>query len=98
MLIKALLVAVWAGICAWDQYGPHLGFRKPLLAGAVTGLILGDLTQGLIIGATLELMWLGSTRCYFRFSSWCSNWYFIRRWRSNWCSCCNSSFIISSTT
>ena len=80
MLIKALLVAVWAGICAWDQYGPHLGFRKPLLAGAVTGLILGDLTQGLIIGATLELM------------------YFIRRWRSNWCSCCNSSFIISSTT
>ena len=54
MLIKALLVAVWAGICAWDQYGPHLGFRKPLLAGAVTGLILGDLTQGLIIGATLE--------------------------------------------
>ena len=59
MLIKALLVAVWAGICAWDQYGPHLGFRKPLLAGAVTGLILGDLTQGLIIGATLELMWLG---------------------------------------
>ncbi|MBS4803532.1 MAG: PTS sugar transporter subunit IIC [Clostridium sp.] len=59
MLIKAILVAVWAGICAWDQYGPHLGFRKPLLAGAVTGLILGDLRQGLIIGATLELMWLG---------------------------------------
>ena len=59
MLIKALLVAAWAGLCAWDQYGPHLGFRKPLLAGAVTGLILGDLTQGLIIGATLELMWLG---------------------------------------
>lgn len=59
MLIKAILVAIWAGICAWDQYGPHLGFRKPLLAGAVTGLILGDLRQGLIIGATLELMWLG---------------------------------------
>ena len=59
MLIKAILVAIWAGICAWDQYGPHLGFRKPLLAGAITGLILGDLRQGLIIGATLELMWLG---------------------------------------
>lgn len=59
MLIKALIVALWAGLCAWDQYGPHFGFRKPLLAGAVTGLILGDLTQGLIIAATLELMWLG---------------------------------------
>ena len=59
MLIKAILVAIWAGFCVWDQYGPHLGFRKPLLAGVVTGLILGDLKQGLIIGGTLELMWLG---------------------------------------
>ena len=35
MLIKALLIALWAGICSWDQFGPHLGFRKPLLAGFV---------------------------------------------------------------
>lgn len=60
MLLESLLIAIWAGLCALDQFGPHLGFRKPLLAGAVVGLILGDFTQGLIIAGTIELMWLGT--------------------------------------
>ncbi|MHC5268537.1 PTS mannose/fructose/sorbose/N-acetylgalactosamine transporter subunit IIC [Enterococcus sp. LJL98] len=60
MLITSLLVAIWAGLCALDQFGPHLGFRKPLLAGVVVGFILGDPLQGLIIAGTLELMWLGT--------------------------------------
>ncbi len=58
-MIQALLLAVWAGLCTWDQYGPHLGFRKPLLASVGVGLILGDMTTAVIIGATMELMWLG---------------------------------------
>ncbi|EOH74409.1 PTS mannose/fructose/sorbose/N-acetylgalactosamine transporter subunit IIC [Enterococcus malodoratus] len=60
MLVTSLLVACWAGFCALDQFGPHLGFRKPLLAGVVVGLILGEPTEGLIIAGTLELMWLGT--------------------------------------
>lgn len=60
MFLNALLVAAWAGLCALDQFGPHLGFRKPLLAGVVVGFILGDPMQGLIIAGTLELMWLGT--------------------------------------
>lgn len=60
MIIQALIIACWAGLCALDQFGPHLGFRKPLLAGVVVGLILGDPLQGLIIAGTLELMWLGT--------------------------------------
>ena len=60
MIFKALIVAIWAGFCALDQFGPHLGFRKPLLAGVVVGLLLGDPTQGLIIAGTLELVWLGT--------------------------------------
>ena len=60
MIFKALVVAVWAGLCALDQFGPHLGFRKPLLAGVVVGFLLGDPVQGLIIAGTLELMWLGT--------------------------------------
>lgn len=58
-MIQALLLAVWAGLCTWDQYGPHLGFRKPLLASVGVGIIMGDLTTAIIIGATMELMWLG---------------------------------------
>ena len=60
MIFKAIIVAIWAGLCALDQYGPHLGFRKPLLAGVVVGILLGDPMQGLIIAGTLELVWLGT--------------------------------------
>lgn len=58
-MIQALLLAIWAGLCAWDQYGPHLGFRKPLLASVGVGIILGNLPLAIMIGATMELMWLG---------------------------------------
>ncbi|EOL45273.1 hypothetical protein RV11_GL000790 [Enterococcus phoeniculicola] len=59
MLQSAILVALWAGICSLDDKGPQLGFRRPLPAGAIVGLLMGDLGQGLVIGATLELMWMG---------------------------------------
>lgn len=59
LLITSLLIALWGGLAGLDQYGPHLGFRKPLLASLGVGLILGDMQSAIIIGATLELMWLG---------------------------------------
>lgn len=59
ILIQSILLALWAGLCNWDQYGPHLGFRKPLLASVGVGIILGDLPTAIICGASLELMWLG---------------------------------------
>ena len=59
MIIKCLLVGIWAGLAGLDAFGPQFQFRKPLLAGTVTGLLLGNLTMGLVIGGTLELMWLG---------------------------------------
>lgn len=60
MLLKALIIALWSGVCILDQRGLHLGFRKPLLAGVVVGFILGEPLEGLIIAGTLELMWLGT--------------------------------------
>jgi PTS system mannose-specific IIC component len=57
MLIEAL-VAIWAGICSLDDVGPQM-LRRPLLTGTVAGIIMGDTVQGLAIGATLELMWMG---------------------------------------
>ena len=35
-MLQALLLAIWAGLCTWDQFGPHLGFRKPLLASSAS--------------------------------------------------------------
>lgn len=58
MLMKALIIALWAGICSLDDVGPQM-LRRPLLVGPIVGLIMGDFTQGLIISATLEVMWMG---------------------------------------
>ncbi|QIQ21570.1 PTS mannose/fructose/sorbose/N-acetylgalactosamine transporter subunit IIC [Zophobihabitans entericus] len=58
MLVQALLVAAWAGICSLDDVGPQM-LRRPLLTGTIVGVIMGDVVQGMAIGATLELMWMG---------------------------------------
>lgn len=57
-LLQALLLALWAGFCSYDDQGPQM-FRRPLLVGPIAGIILGDITSGLIVSATLELMWMG---------------------------------------
>lgn len=57
-MMTALMVAVWAGICAIDDVGTQM-LRRPLLIAPVVGLIMGDLQAGLFIGATLEVMWMG---------------------------------------
>ncbi len=58
-MLQALLLAIWAGLCTCDQFCPHLGFRKPLLASVGVGIRLGDLTTAIMSGATRELLWLG---------------------------------------
>ena len=55
-MINALLLALWAGLCTWDQFGPHLGFRKPLLASVGVGIILGNVPLAVMIGATIGIM------------------------------------------
>ena len=57
-MVTALLVAIWAGICAIDDIGTQM-LRRPLLIAPIVGLIMGDLEAGLYIGATLEVMWMG---------------------------------------
>ncbi|OCN04888.1 hypothetical protein A4S06_09890 [Erysipelotrichaceae bacterium MTC7] len=57
-LLQAILLALWAGFCSFDDQGPQM-FRRPLLIGPIAGLILGDLQSALIMSATLELMWMG---------------------------------------
>lgn len=57
-MTTALLIALWAGIMAIDDIGTQM-FRRPLLIAPVVGIIMGDLETSLIIGATLEVMWMG---------------------------------------
>ena len=76
MLNVALLSALSYFICYagnW-MFGQSMSDR-PIFIGAVTGLLLGDLQQGLIIGATLEAVFMGV--CQYRWTdisrSFCGN-------------------------
>ena len=55
---KALLIALWVGVCSVDDQGTQW-LRRPLMVGPLIGIIMGDIQQGLIISGTLELMWMG---------------------------------------
>jgi mannose/fructose/N-acetylgalactosamine-specific phosphotransferase system component IIC len=60
MLLTALVLTLWACFCIYDVLGPTLIYAsRPLIAGTVAGLIIGDVTLGMAVGATLELAALG---------------------------------------
>ncbi|WDV47167.1 PTS N-acetylgalactosamine transporter subunit IIC [Clostridiaceae bacterium M8S5] len=59
MLIKALLVALWAGITGIDLFNGLTHIHRPVVTGVVVGIILGDMKTGLIAGGMLELVWMG---------------------------------------
>ncbi|MEG2651885.1 MAG: PTS N-acetylgalactosamine transporter subunit IIC, partial [Eubacterium sp.] len=59
MFVQALLIALWAGIAGIDLIDGLTHIHRPLVTGLVVGLILGDVKTGLIVGATLEFVWMG---------------------------------------
>lgn len=59
ILIKALLIAIWAGIAGIDLFDGLTHIHRPIVTGLIVGLILGDMKTGLIVGASLELVWMG---------------------------------------
>ncbi len=59
-MINALLIGLIAGVGILDEriLGSSL-FGRPIFLSVFVGLVLGDLKQGIIIGAQLELVWMG---------------------------------------
>lgn len=58
MFVQALLVALWVTWAIIDEQTFQLQTTRPIITGTVVGLIMGDLPTGLIVGATVELMFL----------------------------------------
>lgn len=58
-LVFILMVMVYTAIAVIDQISIQCGLYTPLFAATFVGLLLHDVTTGLIIGATLQLMTLG---------------------------------------
>lgn len=60
MLIKALLVGIILGLCKNTGMLGYGVISRPIIVGTLTGLVLGDPVQGLIVGAAMELIFIGS--------------------------------------
>lgn len=60
LLLTALLVALIAGIVEWDIYGwGQTMISRPIVVGTLMGIALGNLETGLVVGGTIELLYLG---------------------------------------
>ena len=59
-MLVAILLTLLSVACIYDALGPNLIFAsRPLIAGTLAGLIVGQPVLGMAIGATLELTALG---------------------------------------
>ncbi len=59
MIIAVLGVAVLGGLLGLDRTAAgQFMVSQPIVAGPLTGWILGDTSAGFVIGAVLELIWL----------------------------------------
>lgn len=59
MLVNAILVAVATYLIKFFSLSFANLQMRPLIIGPIIGLVLGDFTQGIIIGASLEAVFLG---------------------------------------
>lgn len=58
LLLPSLLVSFWVWIAFVDSHTAQTHIFRPIFTGPVVGWIMGDLHTGLIVGATIELMFL----------------------------------------
>ena len=59
-LIQSILLAAIALIANFDFITGGTMISRPLVTGLLTGVVMGDITTGIIIGGTLELAFMGA--------------------------------------
>src|SRR5882757_8966181 len=62
MTITFILITLIAVFGHSEDFLGTTLLSRPLVLGPLVGLVLGDLTQGIIIGATLELIFMGNIK------------------------------------
>ena len=53
MLTKALLVGLILGLCKMEYFFGYCMICRPIVISTLTGLVLGDPVQGVILGLSL---------------------------------------------
>lgn len=59
-MLTAILIGLIGALGVMDFQLGSLYINRPIVLGPLVGLVLGDVTQGLIIGANLELFFMGA--------------------------------------
>ncbi len=59
IIIQNILIVLLAGYMTIDQNGPVVMSWFSVIVGTISGLIMGDVSAGLMIGGTFQLMSLG---------------------------------------
>ncbi|MDO4679799.1 MAG: PTS sugar transporter subunit IIC [Aerococcus sp.] len=54
-----ILLTLLSALCGIDPYISGLQLSKPVIAGFLAGIVMGDIQTGLVVGSTLQLMVLG---------------------------------------
>lgn len=58
--METLLLSLFIAIVITENYGyGYWMISRPIFAGPIVGLIMGDVTTGLIVGGSVELMYMG---------------------------------------
>lgn len=56
---QILILTIYSGWCIFDDLGPGTGTSFPVVAGLFSGIVMGDMGTGLLIGGSMQLMVLG---------------------------------------
>lgn len=59
LLMQAVLVALVTWLTFFDKYCTQFFTYRPIVIGPIVGLLMGNLQMGLMVGCTIELMFLG---------------------------------------
>ncbi len=58
--MQALLLSVLIALTLLENYGyGYWMISRPVVGGAIVGLLMGDLQTGLVVGGSVELMYMG---------------------------------------
>lgn len=59
-LMSALLLSIFIALVITENYGyGYWMISRPIFAGPLVGLLMGDINTGLIVGGSVELMYMG---------------------------------------
>lgn len=60
MLVKTCLILLVAMVGYLNSFFASSNICRPIVMGALVGIVLGDIQTGIKVGAALELVWLGA--------------------------------------